>query len=98
LACFEAAAGAFFVVAESESKGPSLSFVAVLVTFLVVVFFTGTSGSLGFIAAVLVVRVVVAGVGSGVAVFERVALVVIFAFDVAGLGKREVILCTWFGC
>lgn len=91
--CFGAAAGAFFVV-ESESKRPSSSFVVVLVTFFVAVFFTGAGGSLGFIAAVLVVRVVAAGVGSvGVAVFERVALVVI----VAGFGKREAILCTRFG-
>ena len=97
--CFEAAAGAFFVVAESESKGPPLSFVAVLATFLVAVFFTGAGGSLGFIAAVLVVRVAVAGVGStGVVVFERVALVVIVAVDVAGFGKREAMIsCTWFG-
>jgi hypothetical protein len=90
-----AAAGAFFVVVASESK-PSLSFVAVLVTFRVAVFFTGARGSLGFIAAALVVRVAVAGARSvGVAVFERVALVVIVAVDVAGFGKREAILCTW---
>lgn len=91
---FEAAAGAFFVAAESESKEPSLSLVAVWVTFRVAVFFTGAGGPLGFIAAVRVARVVVAGAGSaGVVVFERVALVVI----VAGFGKREVILCTRFG-
>jgi len=76
--------------------GPSLSFVAVLVTFLVAVFFTGAGGSLDFIAAVLVVRVVVAG--AGVVVFERVALVVIVAVALAGFGKREAILCTWLGC
>ena len=71
----------------------------VLVTFLVAVFFTGAGGSLGFIAAVLVVRVVVAGVGSvGVVVFERVALVVIVAVDVAGFGKREAMSWTWLGC
>lgn len=100
MVCFEAAGGAFFVVAGSESKGPSLSFVVVLVTFLVAVFFTGAGGSLGFIAAVLVVRVAVAGAGAGagVVVFERVALVVIVAVALAGFGKREAILCTWFGC
>ena len=87
--CLEAAAGAFFV-AESKSRGPSLSFVAVLAIFLVAVFFTSAGGSLGFIAAVLVVRVVVAGAGSvGVAVFERVVLVVIIPVDGAGFGKRE---------
>jgi hypothetical protein len=88
---FEAAAGAFFVVVESRLEGPSLSLVAVWVTFRVAAFFTGAGGPLGFIAAVRVVRVATAGVGSaGVVVFERVALVVI----VAGFGKREVILCT----
>jgi len=96
--CFEAAAGAFFIVVESESKAPSLSFLTALVAFFVAVFLTGAGGSLGFIAAVLVVRVAVAGFGSaGVVVFERVALVVIVAVDVAGFGKREAILCTWFG-
>ena len=95
LAGFEEAAGGFFLVTESKSKDPSLSFVAVLVTFLVVVFFTGAGGSLGFIEAVLVVRVVVAGAGSvGVVAFERVALVAIFVGDAAGFGKREAILCT----
>lgn len=95
LVCFEATVGTFFIVVESESKAPSLSFVAVLVTLRVAVFFTGAGGSLGFIAAVLVVRVVVVGAGSvGVAAFERVALVVMVAVDLTGLGKREAILCT----
>ena len=98
LVCFGGAAGAFFVVVGSSSVGPSLSFVAVLVTFRVAVFFAGAGGSLGFIAAVLVMRVVVAGAGSvGVAAFERVALVVIVVVDVTGFGRREAILCTWFG-
>lgn len=98
LVCFGGAAGAFFVVPGSSSGGPSLSFVAVLVTFRVTVFFTGAGGSLGFIAAVLVVRVVVIGAGSvGVAAFERVALVVIVAVEVTGFGRREAILCTRFG-
>ena len=93
LVCFEAAAGAFFVAVESESKAPSLSFVTVFVTFRVAVFFTGDGGSLGFIAAVLVVRVVVAGAGSvGVAALERVALVVIVAVDGTGFGRREAIM------
>lgn len=91
--------GAFFVVAASESKGPSLSFVVVLVTFRAVVFFTGAGGSLGFIAAVFVVRVVVAGVVSvGVVIFERVPLAVIAAVELAGFGMRGAILCTRLRC
>ena len=91
------AAGVFFVVPESESKGPSLPLVVVLVTFRVAVFFAGAGGSLGFIAAVLVVRVVVAGVGSvGVVAFERVALAVIAAVE--GFGMRGAMLCTRLCC
>lgn len=81
---------------ESESNKPSLSLATVLVTFRVVVFFTGAGGSLGFIKAVFVVRVVVGGAGSvGEAAFERVVLVVIVLEEAGGFGKREAMSCTY---
>lgn len=93
-------AGVFFVVVESESKGPSLSLVVVLVTFRAAVFFAGAGGSLGFIAPVFVVRVVVAGAGSvGVVAFERIALAFIAAVEATGFGMRgAMILCTRLHC